>query len=452
MICKLKFRSVLLSCVAFFGAHSMALSQERPAVISQAVTTAKVTPTSALEADALDISGRLNLPYLIQQAQKNHPVVQAARLDVQASDADLQASQRQRWPTFSANLENRSSQVSAAYTQILRLQQTLWDAGRVNARIEEAQAMVEANTQRVSMAAIQIGIQVVNAWQQLQVADARLSVASATLAKLTDYKLQMQRRVDAQVSPIIDLELVSSRLSQAQVEQVQATNNRQVALHRLEQYTGLRGLAQLPHRFEASHEDLSLLDAPTIDWQHTAQSHPSVLKAQQDMQAALLRLKAKQAEQFPQVYVRVDRPLNAANNSTNAFIGLSYTPGAGLATGLEAQALSSRSASLEQAVEAAKREVEEVLNTDRNELESAKQRIKVLRTAVLGAQLVDASYNRQFAAGRKSWLDLMNASRELTQSQYALADSHVDVISVWHRLQLRTTPSAPALLGHLNAQ
>ena len=238
-----KWFALFTSGVALWGMHCAVQSQAPAAEPRGPWASANDRAAAILGPEAFDARGRLSLPYLIQQAQQFHPLVQAARLDVQASEADLLAMQRQKWPTFSAHLENRPSQVNTAYTQIVRVQQTLWDAGRTEARIEEAQTTLDANALRVSMAAIQMGVQVVNAWQQFQVADARLSVATTAMNQLTSYRLQMQRRVESQASPVIDLELATSRLFQAHVDQVQATHSRQIALNRLAQFTGLRDLS-----------------------------------------------------------------------------------------------------------------------------------------------------------------------------------------------------------------
>jgi hypothetical protein len=55
------------------------------------------------------------------------------------------------------------------------------------------------------------------------------------------------------------------------------------------------------------------------------------------------RLRTKEAERWPQLYVRVDKPMGNnylnSNNSTVAFAGLSYTPSAGFTNVLEAEAL-----------------------------------------------------------------------------------------------------------------
>ena len=59
-------------------------------------------------------------------------------------------------------------------------------------------------------------------------------------------------------------------------------------------------------------------------------------------------------------------------------------------------------------------------------------------------QLVNANlstqeaWDRQFLAGRKSWLDVMNAARELMQSEMELADARVNRQSLQWRLALLT--------------
>jgi outer membrane protein TolC len=52
---------------------------------------------------------------------------------------------------------------------------------------------------------------VTNAWQTLLAAHARVQVAQKTMDRLDGFKVQMQRRVDAEVSSRIDLVLANSR-------------------------------------------------------------------------------------------------------------------------------------------------------------------------------------------------------------------------------------------------
>ncbi|MFP3354870.1 TolC family protein, partial [Pseudoalteromonas sp. SIMBA_153] len=68
--------------------------------------------------------------------------------------------------------------------------------------------------------------------------------------------------------------------------------------------------------------------------------------------------------------------------------------------------------SLVQNQEAARRNVIENIQVQYQQFVSAKDRETSLVAAVAGAQIVVSSYRRQFIAGRKSWLEVLNAVRE----------------------------------------
>ena len=56
--------------------------------------------------------------------------------------------------------------------------------------------------------------------------------------------------------------------------------------------------------------------------------------------------------------------------------------------------------------------------------------------AVAGAQIVVSSYRRQFIAGRKSWLEVLNAVREHSQYQAQLVEIQTSIIAAYYKLQV----------------
>jgi adhesin transport system outer membrane protein len=161
------------------------------------------------------------------------------------------------------------------------------------------------------------------------------------------------------------------------------------------------------------------------------------------MDVLLLRrsLDAKNAEAFPQVYFRVVKPIGGSSSisdlSTTYFVGLRYTPGPGFANLIEAQAIGTRIDGAEQAIDTAIREMQQTLQTDREEFVNARNRIEALEKSVASSAVVLESYQRQFQAGRKQWQDLLNQVRELVQNQYALADAQASMVGAQARLQIR---------------
>jgi adhesin transport system outer membrane protein len=327
----------------------------------------------------------------------------------------------------------------------VQVDQTLWDFGRNTAKISDAKAAADISLVKVYLQQQDLFVQAVNAWQNMISANERLKVAEQTLSRLKDYQAQMRRRVEAEASPRIDLELVDARLLETEVAHTTAQTSLQVALTRLEQ---LSGEDRLQSRMKQVVYPSTLRDTHKfnreiagIDWLFIASEHPVAAKARIEALQARLRLDAKKAEAYPQIYARVYKPIGdlsyAQETATTTFLGLRYSPGAGFSTMAEAQAISTRIASAEQAVDASMREMQQTLQNDREEFVNARARMAALEKSVSGSVLVLESYQRQFQAGRKQWQDLLNAVRELAQNQYALADAQASMVGAMYRLQIR---------------
>lgn len=391
----------------------------------------------------------LTLRQLFESALATHPSLQASRLLARAAAQDVKATERQRWPTLSVVAETDTGTTASYASRVFRLEQTLWEAGRNSARISEAEARTLVAQAQAYLQQQDLFIQIINAWQNMVGALERQRAAEDTLARLLAYQEQMRRRVEAQASPRIDLELVDARVLQTEVELTTAKTSLQVALTRLEQLSSLTGLAtrlqSLPAlpTVDGTQSLVSLYEQ--TDWQLIASQHAVVGKARLEREVVTQQLATKRAEMWPQIYARVDKPLATTLTNhlttTSVFAGLRYTPGAGFSTAAEASAIATRIESQNQAVEAALREMQQTLQNDREEFLNARTRMQALERSVDGSSLVLDSYLRQFQAGRKSWQDLLNAARDLAQNQYSLADARASLVGALHRLQLRMDQS-----------
>ena len=230
------------------------------------------------------------------------------------------------------------------------MDQTIWDAGRNSARINESKTLADISLLKVYLQQQEVFLQITNAWQNMIASRERLAVAERTLQRLRSYQAQMRRRVQAEASPSIDLELVDSRLLQTEVEVSAAKMSLQVALTRLEQYSGLDNLlvrsSSAMYAANVSDTEAFNQKLTQIDWAQIAAEHPLVAKTRLEVTQAKQRLASKQAEAYPQVFARVYKPLNTLPNnsdtSATAFLGLRYTPGAGFANIVEAQAIAEK--------------------------------------------------------------------------------------------------------------
>jgi adhesin transport system outer membrane protein len=325
------------------------------------------------------------------------------------------------------------------------MDQTVWDFGRNTAKISESQALADISLLKTYLQQQDIFIQMSGSWQSMISAYERLKVAKHTFERLKSHQAQMRRRVEVEASPRIDLELADARLLQTEVELSTAQTSLQVALTRLEQFSGEFNL--LSRIQDAHYPSTPLETAPFsnqllhIDWRTVASNHPAAAKARIEVVQVQRRLDAKNAEALPQLFVRVYKPIGAiatsSDTSATTFLGVRYSPGAGFSTYAEAKAIATRMDGAQQSVEAAIREMQQALQNDREEFVNARSRMAALEKSVASSALVLESYQRQFQAGRKQWQDLLNQVRELAQNQYALADAQASMVGSMYRLQIR---------------
>jgi outer membrane protein, adhesin transport system len=392
----------------------------------------------------------LTLAELLALAQDHNPTIASARLEARASEQDLAAAERLRWPTMTVSAESNAGNTRSAPNSVFQVEQTLWDFGQISARIAGGQSQVSLSQTRLHLQQQDIALQIIAAWQSLLSATERIKAADNTLKTLHGFVGQMQRRVQAQASAPIDLELVSARVLQTEVERAAAQNAAKLAISRLKQLTGQNNWnPSLPKSEHNSampgwpaivrfYQQLPRLDLDTL-----VQNSPVVLKARLDAERAQHDWELSKAQNYPTIYARASKPLSESavgagqSTSTVAFIGLKYSPGAGFVSAAQTQAMATRIASAQSLVDTARLDTLQTLQSDRDEFQTGYTRTSALQKSVQSSSAVLESYRRQFEGNRKTWLDLMNAVRELTQNDYALVDAQAATLGAMWRLQIR---------------
>ena len=384
-------------------------------------------------------AGAQTLDELRAAARNNHPAIKSARLGVDAAGKEVDAASARYLPSLSIVLEGGGKDLVAEPSRYLRLEQNVWDGGATAAGVDLAKQSAELARSRVPEQEQDIDLQVISAWQTLQSANGRVVVADRLLKLLSDHEAMMTRRVQSELSTQVELQLVQAQVMQARLDRRKALLNASLAKLRLEQLTGIEGLRNtlsspasegVPDRFAAEAQAFQ-----GTDWAALANRQPTVRRAEKELLAAQSRIETKRSELRPQLYARVDRGLGSGG-TTAAFVGVRYSTGAGFAASSEVDALIARAASLEGARDAARLEVLQAMLNDANEIQENLQRYKSLVVSVESARQIHESYVRQFTAAKKSWLDVMNAMRELSQNEYALNDVQHNFFGLLKRLRV----------------
>lgn len=399
------------------------------------VVSLSLTFFASVPAQALGLVDLLTLTF------QGNPGLQSQERLVQASQADVQGALYQFFPTPTLS----SEQVNAAANDInynrdkqvttLRLQQPIWTGGRLTAGFERAQAASEVSRANMEEVRQQLALRAIQTWGEWKAGQQKLIALQESV--LTHQRLRdlILRRVAAGASASADEILAQGRLEQTQAEYASFQAQVAVALVKLEQLTGRPWTERELAGFAVSPLDRVMRRHDVVDaaWRNS----PALQKLQAQVRLQEHELQIKKAQMLPEVYVRAERQQGnfspaGLSSANRIFLGLSASPGAGLslASGIDAAAARVEAAKAD--IEVARRGVAEQASIEQASGLSQLQRSAGLQASLASTQAMVKSWDRQFLAGRKTWVEVMNAARELAQSQTALADVSVSyVVSTW---------------------
>ena len=384
---------------------------------------------------------------LIQSSVRTHPAVVAGRAQQKAADADVEAAKWQFYPTVSVGVEAVSAAATdpnyagADHVSTFRVQQPLWTGGRLTSSLNKAQASTDLARATLTEVRQSLALQVVQAYGDWLGAHLKLQAQDKSLKELTRLGEQIARRVEQGVGAAVDQTLATSRIDALVAEIASVQAQKRIALTRLKQLTGAAvDDSQLVNSLAKAHAVGAAEDVVKRQSQAEAIS-PAVLKARAQVKVQEALLGERKADLYPELNLRLERQFGnyssaSGRSDTRVFLTLSSRLGAGLSSWSSAD-------SAEASLQAALFQVDEQLlslgtqlQTDAALSSQLVARIATLRASQVSVQQVFESYSRQYLAGRKSWLEVMNASREIAQGEVQLAEALASQVVVTWRLAI----------------
>jgi adhesin transport system outer membrane protein len=383
------------------------------------------------------------LENLIALALSSNPLTKSQQTLVESAKVGVDSAKWQFYPTPSVSVEMANTSSSDLLYQgdkrvsIGRIQQPLWTGGRLSAGVNKAEAGLAVSQASLEEARLQLGLRVVQAYGDWLSAHLKTLANEKSLATHIRLHDQVKRRVNEGTSANSDLTLAIARLEAISAELTAVRAQGEVAIARLGQFLGNPVDAASLMKEVASPYSLTGNMQGVLE--QAIDINPSIIKAQATARVQEVVIDEKRADLSPEVFVRAERQYGNytfANGppENRFFVGLTSRFGAGLSTlsGIEAARLQHNAALTD--IEVQTRAVNEQVLSDYALAQSIASRIAAVYKSLSAANDVLSSYNRQFLAGRKSWLDVMNAARELTQTETQLADLHATQVVVTWRL------------------
>lgn len=388
----------------------------------------------------------------IAKAVAMHPSVQSARASRASSDAGYDAARWQYFPNPSISTERGSNETQRnlgnTTSTTMRLQQNLWAGGRIDASVNAAQQKAQLAQIAVMEAQSNVATRTLDAWLALLTSFGRRQATQTGLDRLRRLADMMGRRVERDVSPSIDAVLMRSRLTQTQSDLLAHAGAQDSAAQRLAQWVGDPGIldslgsGNLAQTLQEAAQRLP--ESTPADILSALDKQPAMRRNDGEIALAQQEVQQKKGEAWPNVYVRIDRQFtNPGSGSfvgksadTKLYLGLQYSPGAGLSLSSSIQAAQSKIAALQQDRESIRRDLQDRVNTDWREHVTNALRLDHAKEAVQSANEVLEAYTRLFVVGRRGWLDVLNAARELSLTEQTLSDLQAQQVVGIYRLRM----------------
>ncbi len=383
----------------------------------------------------------------IKKVVEGHPAVESARNQMHAANLDLDAATWNFFPTPSLAYERGDKKVIGVLnqdTRYIRLQQPLWTGGRLNAQKAKAQALLKQAQSALEEQRIAATYRWLQYWAEHQSASLKIAAYEEAEKKHLEYVHQIERRSTEGFSPASDVQLSQSRLAAIRSDLRQYIAQKQQAKIKLEQMLGY----DLPHELvlgvgsgsiTTSTQAMELqLVTNSAQMDQISENHPTILRLQALLEATHAEVEIAKSRNVPEIYLRGEvRTGDITGTDKALYIGINSNFGAGFSNFSVIASAQAKADSAQNDMQMKKREIIESIQIDSQVFQSQSERLNLLNKNFESNRNYLLSSERQFAAGRRSWQELMNTAREEAQILTQIADAHVQVWLAVHHLRIQ---------------
>lgn len=367
----------------------------------------------AVAAQGTDKDG---LAFALREATTAHPLVRAKLGELGALGFQIEEAEAARYPSLSAEARSRTDTSGRG---LLRLTQPLWAFGRIDKKIEVARQREQTGRLELLEVRRRLMEDTAAAYNQVLTQRDRLRIAQLNVNEHADLLALISRRSDGGLAAPGDVRLAQLRLAQANL----AVRGIQGALEKAQQDLQTYTQATVPANQPFDSAWLKLPARQSLQ-QMADEQAASVQVRRERLQSLARDLELQRLEVLPTLSARIDKSLSGpAGNASDARVTLvleGRLDGAGLVGSARVKALAVRLEAAHQEVDAARVEARQRLGNLLSELELQLESITAQTVITQATRDTMDSNIRQYDAGRKSWLDLLNTQKEMADARQQL--------------------------------
>jgi outer membrane protein, adhesin transport system len=344
-----------------------------------------------------------------------HPTIKSQRSEVEALEHAINAAKSGRYPTLSAAINNVNEDVDRGTVQI---KQPLWAFGKIDAAIDSARASWVVEQWTLTQVQRKLAEDTAVAYAKMLGIQQQQTVAELNIAEHDKLYQRIRNRQEGQLASLADVNLAKSRLIQAQSRLDRIRGEKLSAMAELQALTQVLVNVDMP-------VDEAVMAIPAMaEVEKMAIDNSADLQVKREEVVVVgADVKQERLSATPTLYFQVEHEaldqVNPGLKRTQSGLAIEAAlGGAGFATlnrikGAEAK-LESAQFNVDSAVNDIRRRVQTLmlgLQIQQNLGRSQQETILVVEETL-------ASFMRQYDTGRKSWIDVLNTQRELTELRY----------------------------------
>ncbi len=375
--------------------------------------------TAAESAQVQETARTLSLRDAVTLAVTNNPTRVKAANEITAASFEHETALWARFPTVSVDASSSASRTAGAASTTLRADQPLWTGGRITGQIESTKALLTAAQLAESDTRRKLAEDTSVAYVNWMYAQERIEIARAGVDQLASLLQYARRREKEGLASAADVAIGVARHGSvlAQIEDLKgAVDNARAQLEAL----------VVTRVSQGARVSVPPVSANAIEEAEKAYLGLSQLIAQRRSEVESTRSQAdvRKSQMYPKVLLRAEHftyQNSALSNDSRATVVLQFTPDAGLASYSAYQAAASRIDSALAQLAADENATRLRARTNSSDYTAARRQVEELTPQVQALESAASSFMRQFEAGRKTWLDVLNTHKETLEAKISLS-------------------------------
>ena len=375
---------------------------------------------------------------LLSQLLSNHPSVKMSQEVIKGAKERVDSAYWGFFPTPSVDVSGKDSD---RHTTVARLDQPIWTGGKLTSKYDMATSKEKENVYELeenSYKLIESYLNILESYLQSKSNIIELQEGADNLSKFSE---MLDRRMEVGVSSTSDKDLLSARIEQVSSDKMLAKNKYKVATLQLELILDRKINCDIDFRDITTTQNSDIEESI----KKLLEFHPSLKKTSAQIETSKFEQDSTEASIMPNLNLRVERRegdlysdnYDKSNDQNIVYLAFTATTRAGLSSISDIAAAKIKINEIEYRKKTIEKELIDSLLSDYNNYEIAKNRINILKRSVDSAQNVLDSYTRLFLAGKRQWLDLVNASREVMQYKIELSNLYVTKSILSYKLALK---------------